>query len=63
MTKQTQCDRVLALLSDGKPHAHLELYRLGCVAHSRVAELRRRGHDIRCWRDGDDYLYKLEDAA
>ena len=55
----THCERVLDLLSDGKPHSAMELYRLGCIAHSRVSDLRKRGHVIECWRAGDDYLYQL----
>lgn len=55
----THKQRVLALLSDGQPHTHHELYRLGCVAHSRVSDLRRDGHEIHQWRDGDNYFYKL----
>ena len=45
----THKQKVLRLLSDGKPHTHHELYSLGCVAHSRVADLRRDGHNIVCW--------------
>ena len=49
--------RVLALLSDGKPHTHHELYALGVVAHSRVSDLRKRlrlqGRDIAHWRARD----------
>lgn len=44
----THKQRVLELLRDGRPHTHHELYRLGCVAHSRVADLRRDGHRIEC---------------
>jgi hypothetical protein len=61
----TQCQRILALLSDGRPHSHHELYALGCVAHSRVSELRKRGYRIDQWKDGNLYLYRLlgESAA
>jgi len=59
----THTEKVLRLLRDGRAHSHHELYGLGCVAHSRIAELRRRGHTIRCWREGDLYLYRLEAAA
>lgn len=51
--------RLLTALSDGKPHSHRELYGLGLMAHSRAADLRRRGHDVEVWRDGKDYLYRL----
>ena len=55
----THKQRVLQLLSDGKPHSHHELYGLGCVAHSRISDLRRDGHTIEQWRNGDLYLYRL----
>lgn len=51
--------RVLALLSDGQPHSHGELYDLNVVAHSRVAALRKQGHTIDCWRDHGVYWYRL----
>jgi hypothetical protein len=44
----THCERVLELLADGREHNHHELYALNVVAHSRVAELRSRGHVITC---------------
>ena len=55
----THNERVLRLLSDGQPHSHRELYGLYVIAHSRVSDLRKRGHDIEAWRDGDDYMYRL----
>lgn len=55
--------KVLALLSDGKPHTHHELYALHVIAHSRVSSLRAKGHLIEAWRDGDDYLYQLVSAT
>jgi hypothetical protein len=55
----THNERVLRLLSDGKPHTHHELYGLLVVAHSRVSDLRKQGYEISLWRDGDDYLYQL----
>lgn len=58
----THEQRLLAVLRDGKPHSHRDLYRLGMVVHSRVAVLRRRGHRIDCRRDGDEYLYRLVDG-
>lgn len=58
-TGQTHKQRVLRLLQDGRPHSHMEGYRLGVMLHSRVADLRKDGYTIRCWRDGDDYLYQL----
>ena len=59
MTRVTHDDRVLALLSDGQPHPHGEIYDLHVVAHSRVASLRRKGHQIVCWKDGGVYWYLL----
>ncbi len=62
----TQCQRLLAVLSDGRPHRSLDLYRMGLgVVHSRVADLRARGHQVACWLEvtghGDRvYLYRLE---
>lgn len=55
----THAEKVLQLLSDGEPHGHMEGYRLGVMLHSRVADLRKQGHTIKCWRDGDNYLYQL----
>jgi hypothetical protein len=59
VSRLSGCDRILALLADGREHGHLELYRLGTVAHSRVSDLRRRGYVISMRRHGDDYLYQL----
>ena len=55
----THNEKVLALLSDGEPHSHHEIYGLFVIGHSRIADLRKRGHVIESWRDGDDYFYKL----
>lgn len=58
----SQADRVLAILSDGEPHMHHEFYGW-CVLHSRVSDLRRRGHVIHAWREshpnGTRYWYRL----
>jgi hypothetical protein len=54
----THCDRVLHHLRRG-PKSHMELYQLGVIAHSRIAELRKKGHDISCERVGDLYVYSL----
>lgn len=63
----THKQAVLKLLSDRKPHSHHELYGLGCVAHSRISDLRRDGWTIRQWREDGLYLYQLngllEEAA
>jgi len=67
VSQGTQCERILALLADGKWHLAAEVYRLGCIAHSRIAELRSRGHVIECERcDGEGaaaYRYRLLDAG
>lgn len=55
----THDEKVLALLSDGQPHTHHEIYALHVVGHSRVASLRAKGYRIAQWREGDDYLYLL----
>ena len=55
----THNEKVLALLSDGEPHSHHEIYGLFVIGHSRIADLRKRGHVIESWRDGDDHFYKL----
>lgn len=57
----THNERVLELLSDRQPHSHLELYDLHVIAHSRIADLRRHGNTIECWRDDDLYWYRLLD--
>lgn len=59
----THNDRVLQLLSDGKPHSHHELYNLHVIAHSRVSDLRAKGHTIRSWREGELHLYQLEEVG
>jgi hypothetical protein len=53
-------ERILEVLSDGLPHSHRELYRLGVMAHSRVADLRKDGHNISCWWEDHQYFYRLE---
>lgn len=55
----THCERLLAVLSDGREHDHHELYGLGMIVHSRVADLRKRGHVIEHRRDGDLSVYRL----
>ena len=58
----TGCDRVLERLRQG-PASHLELYALGVVAHSRISDLRKRGHLIQKTRQGDLYVYRLLDGG
>lgn len=67
----TDCDFLLDVLSDGMPHSLNDVLRrsftergCGLTVHSRVADLRKRGHVIHCERDpkarrGDAYLYTL----
>lgn len=55
----TDKQRVLEVLKDRKPHTHKELYRLGLIAHSRVADLRDDGYEITCHREGRFYVYQL----
>lgn len=55
----THDEKVLALLADGQPHTHHEIYALHVIGHSRIASLRRKGHEIRTWRDGDQYMHQL----
>lgn len=59
----TQNERVLALLKTGPKSTHEILREVPCIVHSRVAELRERGHQIDCQRKGDLYIYELHDSA
>lgn len=59
----THCDQLLQVLSDGRPHDHRQLYALGMIVHSRVADLRDKGHTILCWRDGDTSYYQLDKSG
>lgn len=38
----TQKQRILEVLSDGRWHTATELYRTGCVLHSRISDLRNK---------------------
>ena len=57
----SDCERVLALLRRRPGEWVADLYQWsGCMVHSRVAELRRRGHQIECRRFGaGDYRYRI----
>lgn len=59
--KASQCDGILAVLADGRPHRMEEIHqRVGfCRLNSRVAELRKRGHHIECDKTGGRYIYRL----
>lgn len=59
MARVTHEQKVLALLSDGRPHSHMEGYRLGVMLHSRVAGLRKKGYGIVCDKTGGQYVYTL----
>lgn len=58
----TQNARILQVLADRDWHSHHEFYGW-CVLHSRISELRRRGHRIETRRQGDLYLYRLAPAG
>jgi len=53
--------RILALLQEYEGQWVAGLYQLtACMVHSRIADLRRRGHRIECKRFGQgDYRYRL----
>ena len=71
----TDVDFLLSVLSDGEPHTNDELLRrsiaergCGLMIHSRVADLRARGHQITCEhvkgeKRGRAWRYRLVDAA
>lgn len=62
----TQCERIVDVLRDGREHTAAELYRTGCVLHSRISDLRKRGYVIELSRtDGvgaESFLYRLVSA-
>ena len=57
----SQCDRVLYVLEVGEAHTIQEIHeRAGTMRlNSRVAELRKRGHEIVCTREKGTYVYRL----
>lgn len=59
----TQNERILALLETGPKTTAELLAEVPCIVHSRIAELRDRGHDIRHERVGASgasaHLYRL----
>jgi hypothetical protein len=59
--KTSDTQRVLALLLDNRGDWVANIYRrTGSMVHSRIADLRRKGHNIECKRFGaDDYRYRL----
>lgn len=56
----SQCDRILEILSDGEWHEKSEFYGF-CVLHSRISELRKRGHvfEIEKRHGGRTVWYRL----
>lgn len=59
MTRITHEGKVLALLSDGKPHSHHEIYALYVIGHSRIAGLKDKGFGIEHWQEGQTHWYQL----
>jgi hypothetical protein len=59
----SQAERILAVLQDGKEHSALEfaLIRYPILAvHSRISDLRKKGYEIVCERDKEGvYRYTL----
>lgn len=57
----SQNARILEVLGDGKHHSMREIHaRAGFMRlNSRVSELRCQGYEIECWREGRDYIYRL----
>lgn len=58
-----QCERIIAVLNDGKPHESNEIYaRTGHIPSAtlarRLVELRASGHDIRKVTDRRDWQRK-----
>jgi len=51
----TDCEVILQILSDGRPHNVIEIMQRGkpgainWAVRSRVSDLKRKGHDIRSW--------------
>lgn len=56
----TDCGRLLAALQSKPGRFVPDLYRMNMMVHSRVADLRKQGHEIECKRFGHkDYRYRL----
>lgn len=67
----TDAEFILSVLEDGEEHSQADLLRrsfqergCGLTVHSRVADLRAKGHFITCRTDpsksrGEKYLYQL----
>ena len=61
----SDCTLLLTVLRAAHGRWLSDLYRTtGCMVHSRVADLRRRGHRIECRRIGiGEYEYRLVKAT
>lgn len=57
----SQCDRVLAVLRDGRPHTMEEIHQFAGFMrlNSRISDLRHRGYEITCNRVDGRYVYRL----
>jgi len=55
---------VREFLRDGKPRSTREIIHGAgvCAVNSAISELRRNGHEIRCYRVGDVFFYKMKGA-
>jgi hypothetical protein len=57
---ESHSERLLRLLQENPDGvSHRVLYRHGLMVHSRAADLRRRGFDVRCSRVGEEYMWRL----
>jgi hypothetical protein len=59
--RASDCQRVLLLLQRAKGNWVEDLYgKTHCMVHSRIADLRKRGHSIECKQFGrGDWRYRL----
>lgn len=63
-SRPTDCEMVLLTLRAAHGQWVENLYHLNVMVHSRVAELRRRGHKIECKRFGaSDYRYRIVEGS
>ena len=64
-TKPTKCERLLALLSDGKPHGQRELLEVGGFRYgARIMDLRAQGHVIESIHiGGSEWRFRLVSPA
>ena len=58
--QMTHCDLILYLLRAAQGRFVGDLYMQNVIVHSRVAELRKKGHKIECRRfNQGDFRYRL----